>query len=100
MKLSDFLSQDAELVAKVNPTIKEAEQPLSIQSAMEQRANLVAESLTQLSPEMRGLIDLLVSIDRLGGDLRDSAVENVRNILRSLPSGKAASEHKELKKRL
>lgn len=100
-KLSDFLSDGAPKNLPVNPLISGDEKPISIESGRERRANLLSESLTQLTAETRELVDLLVSIDRIGGDLRKTAIENVRNILRSLPSGgSSASEHKELKKRL
>lgn len=100
IKLSDFLSGDPANDRAVNPSINGRETPLSFESGRERRANLLSESLTQLTAETRELVDLLVSIDRIGGDLRETAIENVRNILRSLPSGSSASEHKELKKRL
>lgn len=98
--LSDFLAGEADAGSPVNPSIREPESALSIQSARDRRANLVSESLTQLSTEMREIVDLLVSIDRLGGDLRDITVETVRNMLRSLPSGSAGATNKEMKKRL
>lgn len=100
MGLSDFLSADAEDRPNVKSDIKEPEGALSLRSARDQRATLLVESLAQLHSDTRELVDLLISIDRIGGDLKDTAIVNVRNVLRSLPSGASASEHKELKKRL
>jgi hypothetical protein len=99
VELSDFLSGDAQEGSAVNSPNMEAEEPLPLESMRELRATLLAESLMQLTSEMREIVDLLVSIDRSKkGKLRERAIENVRNMLQALSVGTSATAHKDSKK--
>jgi transcriptional regulator with XRE-family HTH domain len=59
---------------------------LSMQSAREERARLLTDSLLDVSSEMRGLIDKLVEADREGGALREMTIAGVGYILQSVPT--------------
>jgi transcriptional regulator with XRE-family HTH domain len=67
---------------------------LSMQSAREERARLLTDSLLDVSSEMRGLIDKLVEADREGGAVREMTIAGVGYILQSVPT---AQTHKKVK---
>jgi hypothetical protein len=67
---------------------------LSMQSAREERARLLTDSLLDVSTEMRGLIDKLVEADREGGAVREMTIAGVGYILQSVPT---AQTHKKVK---
>jgi transcriptional regulator with XRE-family HTH domain len=67
---------------------------LSMQSAREERARLLSDSLLDVSTEMRGLIDKLVEADREGGAVREMTIAGVGYILQSVP---IAQTHKKVK---
>ena len=80
----------------VNVNSPNTSQPstLSMQSAREDRARLLADTLLDVSTEMRGLIDKLVEADREGGAVREMTIAGVGYILQSVP---AAHTHKKVK---
>jgi transcriptional regulator with XRE-family HTH domain len=61
------------------------ESVLSIESAREDRAKLLATDLLAVSPEMRALIDKLVQADLEGGAVREMIIAGVGYLLQSVP---------------
>lgn len=69
----------------VNSVNTRQEDTLSMQSARAERARLLAESLLDISAEMRGLIDTLALADREGGAAREMVIAGVGYVLQSIP---------------
>lgn len=78
----------------VNPSNTSQPGTLSMQSAREDRARLLADTLLDVSAEMRDLIDKLVEADRDGGVVREMTIAGVGYILQSVPSSHAQKKVK------
>lgn len=76
MKLPDFLS------GNINPANSGQDGSLSGELRGGESASLQTLTLTQLTDEMRDLIEHLVEIDHLGGADREMAIAGIRYILR------------------
>lgn len=79
---------------EVNPAITEQQLPLSLDSVRMERARLLAESLVEVSAEMRNLIEVLIDADREGGAVREMTLAGVGYVLQSVPK---AQTHKKVK---
>lgn len=67
---------------------------LSIESAREERARLLAETMLDVSTEMRALIDRLIQADLEGGAIREMTIAGVGYVLQSIPAPKTQKKAK------
>lgn len=58
---------------------------LSIESAREERAKLLADALLDVSEEMRALIEKLIQADREGGAIREMTIAGAGYVLQAVP---------------
>lgn len=71
--------------ADVKSSITNQSGALSFSSAREQRARLLANTLLDVSTEMRDLMDELATVDREGGVTREMLIAGIGYLMKSLP---------------
>ncbi|WP_146174502.1 helix-turn-helix domain-containing protein [Paraburkholderia caribensis] len=80
--------------ADVKSSITDQKGALSFDSARHDRARLLADTLLDISPEMRELVEQLVEIDNSGGIDKEMVVAGVGFVLKSRPAAHAQKKVK------